>query len=75
LGLLALLGFSAVGMEAQNLTATINGTLRDSSGAVVPGAQVRVVMDRCYISRDGHGFDDVTWRQDQLLDTNNNNSR
>ncbi len=41
--LVALLGLAVTGLQAQTTTATLVGTVTDSTGAVVPGAQVTAI--------------------------------
>ena len=49
--LLLLVTILALPLAAQNVSSTLNGTVRDSSGAVVPGATVTLTNDQTGATR------------------------
>src|SRR5271155_122737 len=46
-----LLAGTSPGLHAQDIFGTINGTISDASGAVLPGAQVTITQENTKISR------------------------
>ncbi|HVN77499.1 MAG TPA: carboxypeptidase regulatory-like domain-containing protein, partial [Terriglobia bacterium] len=51
-GLFASIAFIAIRLAAQSVTGTISGTLVDSSGAVVPGAEVILTNEHTSVTRN-----------------------
>ncbi len=59
--LLAATGLLAAGLSAQQTSATLTGTLTDSSAAALPGVSVRVVNKATNLSREAKSDDSGTY--------------